>query len=353
MLRELRRSLVVQARRSGMLDAVANSRWRRSRLLILCYHGISREDEHLWDPELFISSQVFQRRMEILQRGKYSVLSLAEALKRLAGGELPPRAVAITFDDGFEDFASVAYPILKRLGFPATVYLRTDHVENRLPIFPLACRYMIWKSRRPGFPGRLVDEERDYPIATADQRREAVLRLMSFVRQQGLTPGEKDALARRLAADLDFDYGDLSRRRILNLMTPEEARGFSRDLVDVQLHTHRHVTPRERAAFTAEIADNRSALQRILGSDREFVHFCYPSGDYDLRFLPWLREAGVRSATTGVRGFANATAEPLLLPRFVDTSPLPEPEFEGWIAGLSAWLPRRGTRPLTKPQRLP
>jgi hypothetical protein len=71
-------------------------------------------------------------------------------------------------------------------------------------------------------------------------------------------------------------------------------------------------------------------------------HFCYPSGAYDLAFLPWLKESGVVSATTCETGFASRESDPLLLPRMLDVSSLLTVEFEGWMAGTSAFLPRRG-----------
>jgi len=59
-------------------------------------------------------------------------------------------------------------------------------------------------------------------------------------------------------------------------------------------------------------------------------HFCYPSGVYDLRFLPWLQEAGIVSATTCELGLATSSSNPQLLPRLVDVTGLSSIEFEGW-----------------------
>jgi hypothetical protein len=70
-------------------------------------------------------------------------------------------------------------------------------------------------------------------------------------------------------------------------------------------------------------------------------HFCYPSGVYDFTFLPWLQQAGVVSATTCETGFASRGSNKLLLPRFLDNNSLSSIEFEGWLTGISAALPRR------------
>jgi len=70
-------------------------------------------------------------------------------------------------------------------------------------------------------------------------------------------------------------------------------------------------------------------------------HFCYPSGVYDPRFLPWLGESGVVSGTTCETGFASRDSNRLLLPRFLDNNTLSPIEFESWLTGISSALPRR------------
>jgi hypothetical protein len=64
------------------------------------------------------------------------------------------------------------------------------------------------------------------------------------------------------------------------------------------------------------------------------THFCYPSGDYDMMFLPWLEKKGVVSATTCDGGLASQRSHPLLLPRFIDTTIRTPLEFESWVTGV-------------------
>ena len=109
------------SRQVGFFRVVRWSDWRSGRLAILCYHGISQSDQHEWRPGLYVSQKTFRRRMQMLADGGYQVLPLSEALQGLRSGELPPRSVAITFDDGFVDFYQLAFPILKEFAFPATV----------------------------------------------------------------------------------------------------------------------------------------------------------------------------------------------------------------------------------------
>src|SRR5258708_790315 len=124
-----------------------NSSWRQQRLAILCYHGVSLEDEHLWAPELYMEASQLRERFEYLREKRCNVLGLDEAVQRLYQGNLPKRTVAITFDDGTYDFYRLAFPILKELELESTVYLTTYYSEFNRPVFDVMSRYLLWKGR--------------------------------------------------------------------------------------------------------------------------------------------------------------------------------------------------------------
>jgi peptidoglycan/xylan/chitin deacetylase (PgdA/CDA1 family) len=323
-----------------VFDLVANSAWRRKRLLILCYHGISLDDEHLWRPGLYMSPEILERRLEVLKKSGYSVLPLAEALQRLRTGDLPGRSVALTFDDGTYDFYKQAYPRLKSFGFPVTVYQTTYHSDYERPIFNLICSYMLWKRRAdvlPAMPELGLTEALD--LRTELGRHRVVRTLIERSEREGRTGRQKDELAGQLAGLLGIDHEALAAKRILQLMNARELGEVARAGVDVQLHSHRHRTPTDESLFRREISDNRARIRALTGI--EAVHFCYPSGVYRPEFLEWLRKENVISATTCDAGLATAQSDPLLLPRFVDTSRRSSTEFESWLAGVGDLLATR------------
>jgi len=335
MLRPVKLATLGVLRGSGIFRWVTNSRWRRERLLILCYHGTSLEDEHLWRPELYIQPQKLEQRFESLKKGQFSVLPLGEGLQRLRAGTLPPRSVALTFDDGTYDFFRQAYPLLKHYRFPATVYQTTYYTSVKLPIFNLICSYMLW--RRLGeviAKGEGLGLERPLDLRT-ESSRSAVLHelIRSSEHRSGL---EKDEIAAKLARVLNIDYERLRAKRILQLMNEPELQEISQNGVDVQLHTHRHRTPEDETLFRKEIQDNRLAICKATAM--EPVHFCYPSGVYHPAFLPWLRKENVASATTCDVGLAHCRSESLLLPRFIDHQNRTQLEFESWITGVGDLL---------------
>jgi peptidoglycan/xylan/chitin deacetylase (PgdA/CDA1 family) len=322
-----------------MFRLVADSNWRRNRLLILCYHGISRLDEHLWRPSLYMRPEIFQERLEILQRGRYNVLPLGDALQRLQAGELPPRSIVITFDDGGYDFHAAAFPVIRRFGVPVTVYQTTYYGDRPLPIFNLAFSYLLWQRRGSMLTGGSALGLNDVlDLRTENSRAEVVRSLVLLAEESRLSGGEKNEIAASLARLLSLSYEDFVASRRFQIMTPAERSELAGQGIDFQLHTHRHRTPLDEELFRKEIRDNRRAL-RELGTNA--VHFCYPSGVYRPELLPWLRKENVSSATTCDAGLATRQDDLLLLPRLVDSPARSPLEFEAWLSGVALWTSLR------------
>lgn len=100
-------------------------RWSHQ-LPILAYHRIGRSRG---DHVPTVSARAFERHLALLARRRYHVLSLDELAAALERGRpWPRRSVAITFDDGYEETYSVAWPLLKRYGMPAAVFITPTEV---------------------------------------------------------------------------------------------------------------------------------------------------------------------------------------------------------------------------------
>jgi peptidoglycan/xylan/chitin deacetylase (PgdA/CDA1 family) len=346
MRKQVKRAALRVSKRLGMFAAVRDGRWRSRRLLILGYHGISLDDEHEWRPGLYMKPADFRERMALLRRGGYRVLPLDVAFRLLRENDLPRKSVVITFDDGFYDFYERAYPILREFDYPATVYLTTYYCRYNKPVFDVVCQYLLWKGQGVVADGRgIVGQAGTLDLRTPEGRASALAEIERFVSTNSLPAQEKDELAATLAERVRVDYAALRAKRILHLMNPDEARRVHAGGVDIQLHTHRHRTPSDRALFLKEIADNRSAIQAITHSAAEPSHFCYPLGAYKPEHLPWLGEARITSAVTSDVGFASRLSTPLLLPRMLDTGSLSSVEFEAWLSGVASFLPRRPVIP--------
>jgi peptidoglycan/xylan/chitin deacetylase (PgdA/CDA1 family) len=346
MRRFIKRSFLHLARTLGLFRMA--ERRTAGLLRILCYHGLSLADEHEFRPMLHMRPETFHARLATIRHRGYPVLPLQQAIVALREGTLPPCAVVITFDDGFYDNLRHAIGPLREAGFPATIYVTTYHVVKRTPVFRLIVLYMFWKSTRAsakldGVPGALTRET--LRIDGGEDMQKVMWSIIEHGEQHA-TEDERVRIAELLGERLGVDYGRLAAQRCFSLMTLEELQRIAADGVDIQLHTHRHRMPDNRAALLREIADNRAALVPITGN--ALRHFCYPSGVWSRDHWPWLREAGIESGATCDPGLNGPDAELLGLKRFLDGESVSEIEFDAEISGFTELLRRRwkgGTSP--------
>jgi peptidoglycan/xylan/chitin deacetylase (PgdA/CDA1 family) len=95
---------------------------------VLLYHAIGEDDS-----ELVISAAALEAQLDALERAGASIVALSQVVDAVEGkGTLPPRAVALTFDDGFRDAALIASRLLSARRMPFTLVLSTDPIERKL-----------------------------------------------------------------------------------------------------------------------------------------------------------------------------------------------------------------------------
>lgn len=344
-LKALKKTALFAASASGISGTLRDSRWRRARLLILGYHGVALSDEYKWEPALYVKQSFLRQRLDVLRDGGFVVLPLDEGVRRLKDGTLPPKAVTITFDDGNRDFALAALPLLREYGFPATVYLTTFYCLHQFPVFDTMCRYLLWMGRdRVIESSSLGLEPGNVPLDSLSERTQLFLALRRMASDRGYSWSAKDEMLAQLAGQLGFDYEMMCARRLMFLMSPEQVASLPEDLVDVQMHTHRHRLPLDRAKLLKEVDENRRVI-RNLRPGAQVRHFCYPSGVTHPALRNVLREAEVLSGMTCNSGLASAKHDLLMLPRLVDSHLVSDEMFASWLDGTGAFLPRRRTPP--------
>jgi peptidoglycan/xylan/chitin deacetylase (PgdA/CDA1 family) len=98
---------------------------------ILLYHDILTETQPTDARGLGVPIDCFRDDMERLRARGWRCVSASEAAELTLAGRLAARTFALTFDDGFRDFAELAHPVLRRLGFTATVFIVTDRIGGR------------------------------------------------------------------------------------------------------------------------------------------------------------------------------------------------------------------------------
>lgn len=278
------------------------------RAVLLAYHRILPRDRLRSFPfleDLVSTEEGFAGQMALLA-ARFRVLPLEEIVHTLrAGGRLAPGTIGITFDDGYRDNYQFAWPVLRRLGLPATVFLTTGHVGGARGLFWWD-EVSYWRSagvRRieveglgmrsvatPGARDRLLEELKRLPVDEANRRvREASARA---------GPGPAPEPAK------DF-------------LSWDQVREMQSEGISFGSHTVSHcLLPVETAARRrAELTDSRAVIEKETG--RPCNLFCYPDGAATEVLGREVREAGFLAAVaTGAREvIQEAGLDPYRLPR--------------------------------------
>ncbi len=297
-------------------DAIAARRKQAgNRLCILSYHRILEENDPILLSEPDIQS--FQWQMELLAEC-FNVMPLYDATMALAKNELPPRAVCITFDDGYRSIHDFALPILKTYRLPSTVFVTSGCLG--------VCN--MWNDR-------IIEAVRSLPGGQVD------LRLLGMGKISLAGDQAKKRLAHQLIESSKYLYPQArlelaeqvekiaggARRRDL-MLTPEMVSRLSDQNVEIGGHTISHpiLTRVDDVVASREIHENKRHLEQIAGKPVRL--FAYPNGkphiDFGARHVEMVKDAGYLAAFTTLAGAAERTHDMYQLPRSRpwDTNPL-------------------------------
>ncbi len=306
----------------------------RNGLRILCFHGFSIQDEHLFRPKLFITKDKFQARLKKLTKMDFNVVSLDFAVKQLREGRNISNSVVITIDDGWYGVYPIAVPALEYLKLPWTLYQTTYYAEKQTQVMNLAIQYLFWKTGELAVDLKKLDPSfiGVRPIVSEFEKQAASDEITRF----GLTlesASLRQELVRHLAVLLDVPQQTIEDRRLFNLLTLAEVSELNATGVDIQLHTHRHSLGQGgQEKIAKEILDNQSSLEKVGISGTS--HFCYPSGNFRPNDFQHLKDCGVISATTCESGFNYKDTNLYRLSRFLDGEHIHQIEFEAELTGF-------------------
>jgi peptidoglycan/xylan/chitin deacetylase (PgdA/CDA1 family) len=328
----------------GLLAGLERTESRRSNVLrILAYHRIGHpeaESERA-DPTLFSATpEQFAEQMQYLA-DHYAVLSVDDLLAALDSGRaLPPRSVMITFDDGYRDFGEHAWPVLKRLGLPAVLFVPTAYLtngQNRFWWDELYGAVFQTEARELSLPGVGF-----WPMQNAVQRSQVFLQVKSYLK----TLNHRQTLT---AVDQILQTLEVEPQAGAALLGWEDVRRMSQEGLTVGPHTRTHpllsrITLQEARQ---EIAGSQQDILDQVG--RAWPVFAYPSGHPDdlcVELTTVLQQEGFRLAVTMIEGHNVLGRTPLLQLRRLGMAPhLSLDEFRLALTGVynlyGSWLRRR------------
>jgi peptidoglycan/xylan/chitin deacetylase (PgdA/CDA1 family) len=303
----------------------------RAKVLILTYHRFSPVEE----PDK-TSAQAFADHLEYLTQ-HYRLLPLSEITSCLATGRtLPPATAALSIDDGYHDFYEIAYPLLLKYRVPATLYVATDFVDNRVWLWTDKLRFLT--ARTPANELVAMLKGRTLRLSLTDRlsRLKAANKINTILKT--LPNEHKEEAIKRIAASLDVLLPPLPPAEF-GAVTWPQAREMDAEGIEIGSHTATHpilinVTDE---MLQYELTASKARLETVLG--RKVPLFCYPNGRHDARVQRATAKAGYRCAVTNVPGL-NTNQTPLLSLRRI----CPQPDlahfvqstsgFEQWRQGL-------------------
>jgi peptidoglycan/xylan/chitin deacetylase (PgdA/CDA1 family) len=315
-LDRLRDASKVAAHHLGVLAVLRRLR-RRERSIVLRYHAVAPDDAPLptyAGPDITIPRAFFEAQMRFLRRA-YIPVPLATIVEAVGRGEAPPAGtVAITLDDGYADNYHQAFPVLRALGVPATVYVVTETLDGGPSLWMAELRAAVMASHASLLR---VEIGGGYEFGLGDdlERQRSIKELTNV-----LVPVDA-ALRRRILATIRNELAvngnaDLSH----SMLTCEQIQEMHDAGITIGAHTQTHsnmtlVSPEQARA---EIGGSRDRLEALLGVPvRDFAYpnsgGRYPHCNEEVAAI--IRQLGFRSAVTSRPGVIGATSNPYLLPR--------------------------------------
>jgi peptidoglycan/xylan/chitin deacetylase (PgdA/CDA1 family) len=312
------------------LRQVFDSMFRRPQLpypipLILMYHRIADEPADPWG--LSVHPARFEEQLALLRRTR-DPLPLADFVGRLRAGTLPPRAVALTFDDGYVDNLVAAKPRLTAVGIPATVFLATGYLDRSgefwwdevagLVLLESGCeaieldlggsltRFELGSEPPPR-------ESRTWRGWTAptSKRQAAFVAIWDALRR--LEDDERQERMAKLRAG--FAAGR-PRNGVGRAMTGEEVRSLVSDgLIAIGAHTMTHPILTEIGAgdCACEILRSKQICESLIGATVN--GFAYPYGSMNEAVRAIVQAAGFDYAVCSLSGPVTGASEAMALPR--------------------------------------
>jgi peptidoglycan/xylan/chitin deacetylase (PgdA/CDA1 family) len=244
---------------------------------ILAYHrvwNLGREDEFPYDAELISATpREFAWQMQYVRR-HFDPITFAHFLDALDGRRsMPARPVIVTFDDGFEDNFTQAFPVLRVTGVPATIFLATDSIGADGTYWFDRLANLVLSTEHEAVPVPWL--ETPLQIGTSPAKRRSALRsILSVLKRvpNALRLEALEHLESELAPSAE-QSDDLSRA-----MTWEQARVMAEAGIEFGSHTCSHpilanLTDDE---LEHELVESRQTIERELGRPVEVLS--YPVG---------------------------------------------------------------------------
>jgi len=257
---------------------------------VIMFHGVG--DTHM-------PVDAFETNLRWMAE-RFRVVSLSDVVQGIEQGRMPDARgeVALTFDDGLANHFERAYPVLKRLGLPASFFICPDLIDGRRWIWNQEVRARL-KRMTPAARGEFAQDE-------LGMSTDAIEPLVQCMKELGLVDRERAESALR-ARTPDF-VPTPQEREHYDPISWEQVRKLDPSLITIGSHTLSHpILPTiGDTALEHEVNESRRVLEARLG--RQVDLFCYPNGSHDDRVYAHVSRS-YRAAITTNYGLARPSSD--------------------------------------------
>ena len=274
----------------------------QSELPILAYHRIvdmGPESEFPFDPELVSATPADFREQMKYVAAHFDVVTFADVLRYIDGeASLPARPIIVTFDDGYLDNYTEAFPILQELGLPATIFVSTGYVGAQDTYWYDHLAYAIYRAKA----GTFVLGTTRFDLDDVASRRRATADAIRFLR--GVPDAVRRAHLVRLAERLDYGVRE-EDRALSRPMEWSQIVELHEAGIEIASHTVSHpaLSQCDDETLAYELFESRRELESHLGVPVEVIAYPFGGpGEYDERVMRTAARSGYRLAASYING---------------------------------------------------
>ncbi len=283
-------------------------------LRVLTYHRIAEIDDRPWLNTRIISAtpSMFAQQMNFLSK-KFHVVSMENVLDSVRKNKcLPKRAVLITFDDAYRDFAENAWPILKRLNMPATIFVPTAYPDHPERLFWWDKLYQVFINDVDAVK-KAVPVDFD-PVNNPVQRRKELKKIQNYLKS---LPYEEAMTLVDEVYDQSFTKPSIQP----TVLSWDELRKLSKEGVTLGAHTQTHPLLTSISVDRAhqEISGSYNDLQREIGV--VLPVFCYPDCRHNDEVVNIIKNEGFLLGFNGPGGYNDLSSVDLFRIRRINITP--------------------------------
>ena len=278
--------------------------------VILLYHRIVDDHSEYLDkgPVVHHHIKYFKREIEYLKQ-TYDLLSMDEVVRRVKSGIGFKRpSVAITFDDGYLDNYTLAYPVLKKHGVPATIYLATGLIGTGENTWVDQIERCLLRTEKDHLDLPTLFGKENLQIETRKEKEEINIRVAEALKHKLDRERKEIIVDIKKILNGTRDYKNNSESR--TMLNWDEVKKMAQNGITLGSHSHTHPILSRMPVQKAkeEIFESKKIIEGNLGF--RVKHFSFPNGrreDFTEELRDYCREIGFESVASVIYGTNEAS----------------------------------------------